>query len=210
MLTTSIQILLGKVLGLPVIISARGTDINLFASFRRFLYGSLGPCPVDSQCTLAVRSRSFGNRFCDSGYRQAQTCRAGGTRRGSRKSCSEYRSREADGRRGSGVGHRNSDYTSRTLGIPIRGYVRSIWLVPAAAILPFSICTILSTDCGPRIRYHFSSCRSQWLMSLWYIGLTVDERASLLQLDCITMPTPSTRVNFGCLTTTGSGGRSRT
>src|SRR5277367_4559863 len=28
--------------------------------------------------------------------------------------------------------------------------------------------------------------------------------------DCITMSAPSTRVNFGCLTTRGSGGRSRT
>src|SRR5215470_3013508 len=41
-------------------------------------------------------------------------------------------------------------------------------------------------------------------------GRVPDGIPGVLPLDCITMPTPSTRVNFGCLTTTGSGGRSRT
>jgi O-antigen/teichoic acid export membrane protein len=77
-------------------------------------------------------------------------------------------------------------YTRRTLGIPIRDYVRSVLLVPAAATLPFSICTYFVDRLWPAHSLSFFFFQVAMILpvgglSMWYVGLTVDERTSFFQ-----------------------------
>ena len=77
-------------------------------------------------------------------------------------------------------------YTRRTLGIPIRDYARSVLLVPAAATLPFSICNYFVDRLWLAHSLSFFFLQVAIILpvaglSIWYFGLTVEERASFAQ-----------------------------
>jgi O-antigen/teichoic acid export membrane protein len=74
-------------------------------------------------------------------------------------------------------------YSRRTLGIPIRDYMRSLWLLPAATILPFGICTYLVDRFWPvRTLLLFfvqvAAILPVAFVCIWFLGLTADERSS--------------------------------
>jgi len=77
-------------------------------------------------------------------------------------------------------------YTRRTLGIPIRDFARSLWLVPAAAMLPFCVCTYFVNRFWPARSLFFfflqiATILPVALVSIWFLGLSADERISLGQ-----------------------------
>jgi O-antigen/teichoic acid export membrane protein len=89
-------------------------------------------------------------------------------------------------------------YTRRTLGIPIREYVRSLWLVPAAAILPFCVGTYFVNRSWPAhsLLFFFLQVAATLpvaLVGIWYLGLTRDERFSFGQRLVIALSIPSSR-----------------
>jgi O-antigen/teichoic acid export membrane protein len=89
-------------------------------------------------------------------------------------------------------------YTRRILGIPIRDYVRSLWLLPTAAILPFCVCTYYVDRFWPvhTLLFFFFQVAATLpvaLASIWFFGLTSDERNSVGQRLTFASGTPSGR-----------------
>jgi O-antigen/teichoic acid export membrane protein len=87
-------------------------------------------------------------------------------------------------------------YTRRTLGIPIRDYVRSLWLAPAAAILPFCVCTYLVNRFWPAhslllFFLQVATILPVAFVSIWFFGLTADERISIGQRLALAKRSPS-------------------
>ncbi len=77
-------------------------------------------------------------------------------------------------------------YVRRTLGVPIRKYVTSLWFVPAIAVVPFAICTyFLDRFWLPRSLVFFALQTALVLpvafTGIWYFGLRKDERAMYFQ-----------------------------
>jgi O-antigen/teichoic acid export membrane protein len=74
-------------------------------------------------------------------------------------------------------------YTRRTLGIPIREYVRSLWLLPAVSVLPFCACTyVVNRFWSAHTLFFFflqvAIVLPVALAGIWYLGLMPDERRS--------------------------------
>ncbi len=77
-------------------------------------------------------------------------------------------------------------YIRRTLGIPLRNYVYSLWLRPAIAMLPFAFCTFAVNRWwhAPTLLFFFSQVAAVFpsaLVGVWYLGLPSEERGSYSQ-----------------------------
>jgi O-antigen/teichoic acid export membrane protein len=77
-------------------------------------------------------------------------------------------------------------YVHRTLGVPIRRYVTSLWLVPAIAVVPFAICTYFLGRFWPAPSLGFFFLQTALVLpvafiGIWYFGLRADERAVYVQ-----------------------------
>ena len=74
-------------------------------------------------------------------------------------------------------------YAKRILNIPVREYFQSLWLVPLLGLLPFTVCTYLADRFwpAPNLLVFFSQVFcvvSTAAVSIWYLGLTAQERQS--------------------------------
>jgi O-antigen/teichoic acid export membrane protein len=77
-------------------------------------------------------------------------------------------------------------YARRTLGIPIRRYMISLWLVPAIAVLPYGICTYAVNRVWPAPNLAFFFLQVAILLptaivGAWYFGLKPHEREAYLR-----------------------------
>lgn len=72
-------------------------------------------------------------------------------------------------------------YVRRTLGIPIRDYVRSIWINPLISLLPFAVCTYAVERFSPASNLlvfflQVAAVLPSALVGAWYFGLAREER----------------------------------
>jgi O-antigen/teichoic acid export membrane protein len=72
-------------------------------------------------------------------------------------------------------------YTRKTLDIPLKDYVTSLWLLPAIGVLPFAIATYFVDKSWPAhtLWYFFvqvASVLPAALLGIWFLGLTHNER----------------------------------
>jgi O-antigen/teichoic acid export membrane protein len=77
-------------------------------------------------------------------------------------------------------------YVRQTLGIPIRRYMISLWLVPAIAVVPFGICTYFLHRFWPAPTLSFFFLQTAMILpvafvGIWYFGLRGDERDVYVQ-----------------------------
>jgi O-antigen/teichoic acid export membrane protein len=77
-------------------------------------------------------------------------------------------------------------YVRRTLGIPVRRYMLSLWLVPAIAVLPYGLCTYALNRFwpAPNLAFFFlqvAMVLPTAIIGVWYFGLTRREREAYLQ-----------------------------
>jgi O-antigen/teichoic acid export membrane protein len=77
-------------------------------------------------------------------------------------------------------------YVRRTLGVPIRRYVISLWLVPIIAVVPFGICTYFLDRFWPAPRLSFFFLQTAVVLpvafiGIWYFGLRGHERDVYVQ-----------------------------
>ena len=78
-------------------------------------------------------------------------------------------------------------YIRRTIGIPLRDYVYSLWLRPAIAMLPFALCTFAVNRWwhAPTLLFFFAQVAAVFpsaLLGAWYLGLPSEERDTFSQL----------------------------
>jgi len=77
-------------------------------------------------------------------------------------------------------------YIRRTLGIPLRDYVYSLWLRPAIAMLPFAVCTFAVNRWwhATSLLFFFAQVAAIFpsaLFGIWYLGLSTVERDTYAQ-----------------------------
>jgi peptidoglycan biosynthesis protein MviN/MurJ (putative lipid II flippase) len=77
-------------------------------------------------------------------------------------------------------------YIRRTLGIPLRDYIYSLWLRPAIAMLPFALCTYAANRWwhAANLLSFFAQVAAVFpaaLFGVWYLGLTSEERKAYAQ-----------------------------
>jgi O-antigen/teichoic acid export membrane protein len=72
-------------------------------------------------------------------------------------------------------------YVRRTLGVPVREYARSLWLLPTLSLLPFAICSYLVGRFSPATSLlifflQVAAILPVAVLGAWFIGLTREER----------------------------------
>ena len=78
-------------------------------------------------------------------------------------------------------------YIKRTIGIPLRDYVYSLWLRPAIAMLPFVVCTFAANRWwhATTLLFFFAQVAAVFpsaMLGVWYLGLPSEERDAYSQI----------------------------
>jgi peptidoglycan biosynthesis protein MviN/MurJ (putative lipid II flippase) len=77
-------------------------------------------------------------------------------------------------------------YANRTLGIPLKKYMLSLWFLPLLAVSPFALCTLIVEKkwAAPSLSFFFLQIACLLpvvLLGAWFLGLSREERESFTQ-----------------------------